>query len=343
MKGVIDLRSDTVTKPSRGMLEAMFEAEVGDDVLDGDPTTRKLEERVAALLGCEAALFFPSGTQANQAAIWLHAERGTEIVLEAASHLADYEMAALAGLSGVQIRPVETPDGVLTAALAREAWRGGSRYLPRVSMLAAENTHNASGGKVLPLAEWDALVDLAVERGVPLHLDGARVWHAAVALGVPVERLVRGASSVMVSMSKGLGCPVGSCLAGSADLIERAWEVRKRFGGGMRQTGYLAAAGIYALERNLERLVEDHEKATLLADRLGDHPGVRPLPPETNIVMLDILDPAVTAEGVMRSLREEGVKLVGFGSRRLRAVTHLDVTMEHVESAAEIIARVLRG
>lgn len=343
MKGVIDLRSDTVTKPSRGMLEAMFEAEVGDDVLDGDPTTRKLEERVAALLGCEAALFFPSGTQANQAAIWLHAERGTEIVLEAASHLADYEMAALAGLSGVQIRPVETPDGVLTAALAREAWRGGSRYLPRVSMLAAENTHNASGGKVLPLAEWDALVDLAVERGVPLHLDGARVWHAAVALGVPVERLVRGASSVMVSMSKGLGCPVGSCLAGSADLIERAWEVRKRFGGGMRQTGYLAAAGIYALEHNLERLVEDHEKATLLADRLGDHPGVRPLPPETNIVMLDILDPAVTAEGVMRSLREEGVKLVGFGSRRLRAVTHLDVTMEHVESAAEIIARVLRG
>lgn len=343
MTPVIDLRSDTVTKPSPGMLRAMVAAEVGDDVLDGDPTTRLLEDRVAELLGLEAALFFPSGTQANQAAIWLHGERGTEIVLEAGAHLADYEMAALAGLSGVQIRPVVTPDGVLTAELARRAWRDRSRYLPRVSMLGVENTHNAAGGKLLPVAEWDGLVALAAERGVPLHLDGARVWHAAVALGLPVARLVRGTTSVMVSLSKGLGCPVGSCLAGSREFIERVWEVRKRLGGGMRQTGFLAAAGLFALDHNVERLAEDHEKAAVLARRLGDHPAVEVLPPETNIVMLDLLKEGVTADDVVRRLQAEGVKLVRFSRRRLRAVTHLGVSLTHVERAADIIAKVLDG
>lgn len=338
---VIDLRSDTVTKPSPAMLRAMVAAEVGDDVLDGDPTTRRLEDRVADLLGMEAALFFPSGTQANQTAIWLYAERGTEIVLERQAHLADYEMAALAGLSGVQIRPVATADGLLTAELVRQVWRSESRYTPRISLLAAENTHNAAGGKVLPLEVWDALVAEARSRGVPLHLDGARIWHAAVALRVSVARVAQGASSVMVSLSKGLGCPVGSCLAGPVELIGRAWEVRKRLGGGMRQTGFLAAAGLYALERNLDRLVEDHEKAVLLADRLADHSAVRPLPPETNILMLDLLKPGVVAADVVGRLAARGVRLVRFSDRRLRAVTHLDVSRDDVARAAAVIARVL--
>jgi threonine aldolase len=338
---VIDLRSDTVTKPSPEMLRAMVAAEVGDDVLDGDPTTRRLENRVADLLGMEAALFFPSGTQANQTAVWLQAERGTEIVLERQAHLADYEMAALAALSGVQIRPVTSPDGVLTAELVREAWRSESRYTPRISLLAAENTHNAAGGKVLPLKAWDGLVAEARSRGVPLHLDGARIWHAAVALDVPVARIARGASSVMVSLSKGLGCPVGSCLAGSAELIGRAWEVRKRLGGGMRQTGFLAAAGLYALEHNLDRLAEDHEKAVLLAEQLTGHPAVHPLPPESNILMLDLLKPGAAAADVVERLAARGVQLVRFSDRRLRAVTHLDVSRDDVLRAAQVIAAVL--
>lgn len=341
MGGAIDLRSDTVTQPSPAMREAMMAAEVGDDVLDGDPTTRRLEAEVAQLLGMEAALFFPSGTQANQAAVWVHAERGTEVVLEAQAHLIDYEMGALAGLSGLQARPVNTDDGILTAHAVRDAWRQGSRYVPRISLLAAENTHNASGGKIMRPHVWDGLVAEAREWGVPLHLDGARLWHAAVALELPPARLARGADSVMVSLSKGLGCPVGSCLAGSRAFIERAWEARKRLGGGMRQTGILAAAGLFALRHNLPRLADDHANAELLGDRLAGHDAVRPLPPETNIVMLELLDPNVTADTAIPRLEAAGVRLVRFGSRRLRAVTHLDVSRADVIRAAELIGRTL--
>lgn len=338
---VIDLRSDTVTRPSAGMRRAMAEAEVGDDVLDGDPTTRRLEERIAELAGFEAALFFPSGVQANQTAVWLLAERGTEVLLEASAHLVLYEMAGIAGLAGAQIRPVPTPDGVLTAPLLEAAWPPTSPHVPRASLVAAENTHNAAGGKVLPVAEWDALVRLAGARGVPVHLDGARLWHAAAAQGLPPARVARGATSVMVSLSKGLGCPVGSCLAGSAPLIAGAREVRRRFGGAMRQSGILGAAGLYALEHNLGRLAEDHDHAALLAARLAGHPRVRPLPPDTNIVMLDLTDGVLTADAILPRLAEAGVLVVPFGPRRLRAVTHLDVSRAEVERAAEVIARVL--
>jgi threonine aldolase len=337
----IDLRSDTVTRPSSAMRRAIAAAEVGDDVLDGDPTTRTLEGRIAALLGMPAALFFPSGTQANQTAIWIHTQSGTEILLEENCHLLHYEKAALAALSGVQIRPVRTPDGILTAELVRDAWRNPSPHLPEVTALAAENTHNAAGGRVMPLSVWDGLVAEARAWSVPVHLDGARLWNAAVALEVSPARVAKGADSVMVSLSKGLGCPVGSCLAGDQAFIDAAREVRRRLGGGMRQTGLLAAAGLYALDHHLPHLAKDHAKAQLLAKRLDGHSGVRPIPPETNIVMLDLLAPDSSAASVVDRLESAGVLVVPFGHRRLRAVTHLDVSEADVTRAANILAEVL--
>jgi threonine aldolase len=337
---VIDLRSDTVTRPSPEMRRHMAEAEVGDDVLEGDPTTRRLEQRVAELLERQAAVFFPSGVGANQAAIWLNTEPGTELILEAKAHLVDYEIAGVAALAGVQIRPVATVDGVLTPDLVRDAWRPVSPHVSRISAVAAENTHNAAGGKVMPLDVWDGLVTLTNERQVPLHLDGARLWNAAAALGVTPARAALGARTVMVSLSKGLGCPVGSCLAGDDELMGRAREVRRRLGGSMRQSGILGAAGLYALEHNLGRLAEDHASARLLAERLEGHEAVRPLTPDTNIVMLDLVG-RDTADTALPKLADAGVLLVPFGPTRLRAVTHLDAPRELVLQAAEVIASTL--
>jgi threonine aldolase len=337
----IDLRSDTVTRPSPGMRRAMAEAEVGDDTLDGDPTTLRLEHRMAELFGTEAALFFPSGTQSNQTAIWVITQPGTELVLEANAHIVHYEIAGAAALSGVQIRPVSTADGIMTAELVAPALRPASPHTPEVSAVAAENTHNAAGGKIFPLAAWDELVALTSDRGLPLHLDGARLWHAALAQGQSIARVAKGATTITACLSKGLGCPVGSCLMSSGELIDRAWRVRRRLGGAMRQTGVLAAAGLYALDHNLHRLSDDHAHATRFADRLRNHPAVKPNTPETNIVMLDLTGPGLTADVVLPKLADAGVLLVPFGPTRLRAVTHLDVTAEQVETAADIVARVL--
>ena len=339
---VIDLRSDTVTKPSPGMRRVMAEAEVGDDILDGDPTTRRLEEAVAALCGKESALFFPSGTQTNQTAVWLHTQRGTELVLEAEAQLVHYEKAGVAGLAGVQVRPVTTEDGVLSANLITPMLRHGE-HEPEVSAIAVENTHNRAGGKVMPLAIWDELVEYAAGLDLPVHLDGARLWNAAVALGETPARVARGATSVSVCLSKGLGCPVGSCLAGDASLMNRAKTVRRRFGGAMRQSGVLAAAGLYALEHNLDALNVDHANAKLFAERFVGHPKLEPVMPESNIILLDLTEPGMTAEIALTKLADAGVLLVPFGPTRLRAVTHLDVSADQVEEAAEIVAKVLGG
>lgn len=341
MAPVIDLRSDTVTRPSAAMRKAMAEAEVGDDVLDGDPTTRRLEERVAELLGKGDALFFPSGTQANQTGIWLSTRPGTELLVEANAHLVHYEIAGVAALSGVQVRPIATPDGLLTADLVRGALRPGSPHVPRPSAIAIENTHNAAGGKVMPVAVADAIGALADEVGLPLHLDGARLWNAATALGAAPARCARPARTVMVAFSKALGCPVGSCLAFPKEARRDVWEIRKRLGGGMRQSGILAAAALYALDHNLERIAEDHANAKKLAAGLRGHPAVRPLEPETNIVMLDLVREGDTAESVIPKLAERGVKVVPFGPRRLRAVTHLDVSTQDIERAIAVIADLL--
>ena len=339
----IDLRSDTVTRPSAAMRRAIADAEVGDDVLDRDPTTRRLEERVAELLGKDDALFFPSGTQANQTAVGLLARPGSELLLEADAHLVHYELGGVAANWGVQIRPIATPDGLLTPELVRAALRPGSPHVPRAGAISVENTHNAAGGKLMPPGTMDGIVAVASAAGRPVHLDGARLWNAAAALGVNIARLAVGAATVMVSFSKGLGCPVGSCLAFATGTVERAraWEIRKRLGGGMRQSGMLAAAALYALDHHLDRLADDHANARLLADRLAGCGAVRPSQPETNIVMIDLARAGDTAEAVIPKLARAGVLVVPFGARRLRAVTHLDVTRADVERAADLIAATL--
>jgi threonine aldolase len=323
------------------MRQAMAEAEVGDDVLDGDPTTRRLEDRVAALLGMDGALFFPSGTQANQAGVALVTEPGTELILEAQAHLVHFELAGVALISGVQIRPVATPDGLLDAGGVRAALRPASPHLPRVSAVAVENTHNAAGGRVLSRAALEGIVAVVREAGLALHIDGARIWNAAAALQVPVDRLTVGAATVMVSFSKGLGCPVGSCLAWRGDHRARVWEIRKRLGGGMRQSGILAAAALWALQHTAPRLAEDHANARVLAERLRSGAAVRVQPPETNIVMIDLARESDTAEGVAARLGRAGLLVAPFGQRRLRAVTHQDVARADVERAADVMAEVL--
>lgn len=337
----VDLRSDTVTAPGPAMRQAMAQATVGDDVLDGDPTTRALEDRVAALLGMERALFFPSGTQANQTGVLLVTEPGTELLAEAGAHVIHYEMAGVAALAGAQIRPVPTEDGLLTVDAVRAAWRVESPHLPRVSALAVENTHNMAGGRVLSAAAWETLVAVAGEYGVPVHLDGARLWNASVAANAPLSTLAAGATTVMVSLSKGLGCPVGSCLAGSEEVIARAHRIRKRLGGGMRQSGVLAAAGLYALEHHLPRLADDHAHAALLADALRGVEGVAPVAPETNILMIDVSEPQADAASTATRLAEAGVLVVPIGPRRLRAVTHLDVSREDAAWAGARMQEVL--
>ncbi len=337
----IDLRSDTVTRPSAAMRRAMAEAEVGDDVLDGDPTTRRLEDRVAELLGKDDALFFPTGTQANQVAVWLDTRPGTELVVEANAHLVNHEMAAAAAFAGVQIRPVTTPDGLLTVALVRGALRPDSPHYPRVSAITVENTHAAGGGRVLRPEVGDAIGALAVERELALHVDGARLWNAAAALGVPPARLAAPGDTVMVSFSKGLGCPIGSVLALDGLPRADAWEARRRLGGAMRQSGILAAACLYALDHTLSRLADDHANARLLADALAGHPAVRPVPPDSNIVMLDLLRDGDTSDGVIPRLAARGLLVAPSGPQRLRAVTHLDVTRSDVERAVRVVAEVL--
>jgi threonine aldolase len=337
----IDLRSDTVTRPSAAMRRAMAEAEVGDDVLDGDPTTHRLEERVAEILGMESALFFPSGTQANLTGVCLASQPGTELILEAGAHILHYELAGAAAVAGVQTRPVATPDGLLTPELVRGALRPASPHLPRVSAVAIENTHNAAGGKVMSADMVAAIVAVARSAGLATHVDGARLWNAAAALGARPAQLTRGATTAMVSFSKGLGCPVGSCLAFPSRLKALAWETRKRLGGGMRQSGILAAACLYALDHNLDRLSEDHENARRLAAALAQSSAVRPAAPDSNIVMLDLIREGDTADVVVPKLAAAGVLVVPFGARRLRAVTHLDVTRDAVDQAARVIRETL--
>lgn len=337
----VDLRSDTVTRPSPGMREAIASAEVGDDVLGKDPTTDRLERRVAELLGKEAALFFPSGTQANQAAVLLHARPGSEVVCEREAHVFHYELADVAMLAGAQLHPVGSDRGRVTADAYAAAIRPGDRHHPLTSLLCLENTHNLHGGTVLPLEACRAVGELAGERGLPVHLDGARLWNASAASGVPLADFAACADTVMVSLSKGLGCPVGSVLAGDADAIERAWSLRKRLGGGMRQVGVLAAAGLWALDHNLDRLEEDHRRARRLADACRQVEGLEPLEPETNILMVRVTREGLAPAEVSRRLERREVRILPAGPDRLRAVTHLDVDDRGIERAGTALREAL--
>jgi len=339
----VDLRSDTVTKPTPEMRRAIAEAEVGDAVLGDDPTVAELERYAAELLGKEAALFFPSGVMANTTALLVHARPGTEAVIDAGGHILNYEEGAGAAWGGVQLRAVPTADGLLRPDDLAEAIRPGSPYLPLTSLVCLENTHNGAGGRVMPLDHLRAVCEAAHERGVAVHLDGARLPNASVAAGVPMADFAAPADTVMVALSKGLGAPVGSLLAGTAEAMREGWRIRRRLGGGMRQAGILAAAGLYGLRNHLFRLADDHRRARELAAAAAGAPGLSITPPETNIVMIDLADARLQPAALLAALEERGVRMTQFGSRRLRAVTHGDVDDAGIARAGEALARTVHA
>jgi len=332
-EAVVDLRSDTVTRPSPEMRRAIAEAEVGDAAFGDDPTVNELERFAAELLGKERALFFPSGIMANTAALLTLAEPGTEAVIDATGHMLNYEDCAAAQFGSVQFRAVATRDGLLTAADVAAAIRPRSPYLPRTAVVCVENTHNFAGGRVLRLAHLQAVEAAAREGGARVHLDGARLPNAAAASGLPMAAYAAHADTVMVALSKGLGAPVGSMLAGTGEAMERAWRIRRRLGGAMRQAGVLAAAGLYALKHNLERLDQDHARADRLARGCAAAQGVVAPKPQTNIVMLDLEEGAPEPAALVAALHARGVWMTQFGPRRLRAVTHMDVDDAGIERA----------
>ncbi len=334
-----DFRSDTVTRPGEGMRRAMYEAEVGDDVYGEDPTIRRLEERSAELLGVEATVFVPSGTMANQSAVLAQTQRGDEAIVEAEAHILYYERAGIAALAAVQARPVAGVRGVPSVEAVGALVRGSDVHVPVTRLLCLENTHNRAGGAVVPIAAWDALTAFAHAHGIRVHLDGARIWNAATALGVPASRLTKGADTVSACFSKGLGAPVGSVVGGSRETAARLRQVRKLLGGGMRQAGVLAAAALYALDHNLPRLGEDHANARALAEGLAGIAGleVDPEAVETNIVVCGL--GSGSAGAVLHALKAEGVLASELDEHRLRLVTHLDVDRDDVRTAVAAMAR----
>ncbi|HEY5546357.1 MAG TPA: GntG family PLP-dependent aldolase [Gemmatimonadaceae bacterium] len=330
---LIDLRSDTVTRPTAGMRRAIASAEVGDDYLDGDPTTRRLEEQVAHLLGKDRALFFPSGTMANQCAISVLSEAGTEIHADQYAHIVEREMAGAAALSGVQIRTVRSEGPMMDASSLSRSFRPFDPYLPRASLVCLENTHNSAGGLVTPVAGLRAMHDVARERGCRVHLDGARLWNASVASGSSLAEFAEWCDTVMVSFSKGLGAPAGAVLAGDDETIHRTNEVRKRLGGVMRQSGILSSAALYGMENHLSRLSEDHARAADFAHVVDRAIAATVMPPETNIVMVD-LAPGLDAANVARKVARDGVLVSVWNPTRLRIVLHLDVSEDEARTAA---------
>ena len=335
----LDLRSDTVTQPTRAMRTAMAEAEVGDDVLDGDPTVLRLEATVAALLGKERGLFFPTGSMANQTAIWIHSERGTELLIDADAHIVQWEIAGTAALCGVQVRPIRSAARVFRAEDLAAVLRPSSKHSPEFSLVCMENTHNGAGGVVTTLADLRAIHDVAHGAGLPVHLDGARLWNAAQSSGATLAELADCADTVMVSFSKGLGAPVGAMLVGTHRHIERAHRVRKRFGGGMRQSGILAAAALHGLEHHLGRLGDDHAAARELAGVVDGAGGAQIVPPDSNILMIDL--PSANADIVVSQAAALGVRVSAWTPTRVRAVTHLDAPIERVREAAPRLRQAL--
>jgi len=331
MNRIIDLRSDTVTRPTDAMRKAMAEAEVGDDVFGEDPSARRLQERVASMLGLEAALFMPTGVMANEVAIRLWTRPGDEVLCDAHSHVVDYELSGMAALSGVIPRTVVTERGHVTAKDIAASKRPRSYFRSEVTLLVLENTHNLAGGTVVSPDDMQASTVTAHELGLKVHVDGARLWNAAVALGCDLKDLVSGADSAMVTLSKGLCAPVGSVLCADSESIERARRIRKQFGGGMRQIGHLAAAGLVAVETMVARLAEDHDKARRLAQIAAGARGARVIHPETNILFVHF--DSTVGQRLADRLEEEGIRASVMGESTLRFVTHRDVTLEDCETA----------
>jgi len=338
----IDLRSDTVTQPTPEMRAAMAAAEVGDDVYQEDPTVNRLEARAAEIFGREAALFVPSGTMGNQTAIRVHTQHGQEIICEERSHIVDWEMAMAAAFSGCLPRTVAAERGILTWAAIEAHVTGRHYHRARTGLICLENSHNMAGGTVTPLPVLEEIWAGARERGLPVHLDGARIFNAAAALGADVQQLTRGFDTVMFCLSKGLGAPVGSMLVGSRELMDDARLIRKGLGGGMRQAGILAAAGLIALEEGPKRLHEDHANARWIAERLAELPQVDiDLDAvQTNIVIFRLRETGA-AEALVTRLRQRGVLAGTVGRDRVRFVTHRDVSRAACEEGARIAAELL--
>ncbi|MBC8182461.1 low-specificity L-threonine aldolase [candidate division KSB1 bacterium] len=339
---MIDLRSDTVTKPSNEMRLAMAEANVGDDVFGDDPTVNLLQEKVADMLEKDAALFVPSGTMANLIAILTHTSPGDEVIMEKESHTFNYEVGGAAALAGVQINPLVGDRGILEKDQIEEAIRMPNVHIPQTTLICLENTHNRGGGAIYPMEKIQAIFQLVEERKLKTHLDGARIFNACVAKGIDVKEYAKYFDSLTFCFSKGLGAPVGSILAGSKEFIEKAHRYRKMLGGGMRQVGILAAAAIYALDNNIKRLAEDHLHAKMLANELAKIDGfqVNPEHVETNIVVFDVSNSGFSVNEVVQKMQDNGVLLVPFGATLVRAVTSLAVSREEIEKAIEIFYRV---
>lgn len=340
---IIDLRSDTVTKPSPAMRRAMAEAEVGDDVYLEDPTVNRLQDWAAELFGKEAGLFVPSGSMGNLACLMAQAARGQEVICEGAGHIYNYEMASMCALGGVLPRVLYAKDGIMNWRQIAPAIREKVYHRPQTALVALENTHNMAGGTVYPTEVVEEICDCAHEAGLKVHLDGARVFNAAVYLGESVAKMTRKFDSVQFCFSKGLGAPVGSMIVGSKDLIERCRAIRKMLGGGMRQAGVIAAAALVALSDGPKRLVIDHENAQLLAQGLARIQGVklRPEKVQTNIVIFDIGAAGLGSAEFLRRLAQRRVLAGPVDSQRVRMVTHLDVDREDVHGALSAVAEVL--
>jgi threonine aldolase len=336
----LDFRSDTVTRPTAGMRAAMAAAEVGDDVFDEDPTVHRLQDRVAALLGKEAAVFVPSGTMSNLIGVRLHCRPGDELLCEANCHLYFYEQGGYAQINGVAVRAVAGQDGILRPEQVEDLLRPLNAHFPRTRLLCLENTHNRGGGRIQPYETLAAMCRWAHQNGLRTHLDGARLLNAVVATGIAAARWAEHFDTVNVCFSKGLGAPVGSALAGPRDLVREAVRHRKVLGGGMRQAGILAAAALYALDHLVDRLAEDHANAQRLAAGIRRIPSLRLDPDvvDTNILFFQIAPALGTAAGFCERLRGEGLLLLSTAPTRIRAVTHLDVTAADVERALEILA-----
>ncbi|MGB9689561.1 low-specificity L-threonine aldolase [Thermogutta sp.] len=340
---ILDFRSDTVTRPTPGMRAAMAAAEVGDDVLGDDPTVRQLEERVAELLHKEAALFVPSGTMSNLIAVRLHCRPGDEMICEADSHIYNYEQGGYAQICGVAARPVQGDWGLIRPEQLEGLIRPQNVHFVRTRLLTLENTHNRGGGRIQPFSLVETLTSWARRNRLALHLDGARLWNASVATGIPLQQWAQLFDTVNVCFSKGLGAPVGSALAGPSDLITEARRHRKVLGGGMRQAGVLAAAALYALEHHIDRLAEDHANAQRLAAGLAEIPflTLMPIPVETNILLFDVAPEWGTAAQLSQILKEHGVLMLATAPQRIRAITHLDVTSCDVDEALGILRHVM--
>jgi threonine aldolase len=332
---VVDLRSDTVTKPTEKMRMAMFSAEVGDDVLGDDPTVKKLERLSAEIFGKESALFFPSGSMANATAVKVHTNEGDEVIVEEKSHIYLMEMGHLAFISRVIPRPVRSNRGNLDIEEVKKTIRFSRAYTPKTSLICVENTHNYWGGAVVDIENLREIWKIGEEYGLKVHLDGARIFNASVYSGIPVRGYAKYAHSVMFSLSKGLSAPIGSVLVGDAEFIEKARRIRKLLGGGMRQVGVIAAAGIIALTEMVDRLDEDHRKARIFAEGLGLDPKLFP----TNIVILEVED----AQEFIYKLKERGVLALAISQREVRFVFHKDVDFEDVEIAIRVCKEIIKG